>query len=79
MRDTAVQWYHNQIGFLFQQWHNHQITISEFHYKRLKLEQEAKEIEKNQMIEMAKEFTNIDGIENKDIEDYYNETYGGNK
>jgi hypothetical protein len=28
---------------------------------------------------MAKEFTNIDGIENKDIEDYYNETYGGNK
>jgi predicted solute-binding protein len=79
MRDTAVDWYDKQIGFLFQQWHNHQITISEFHYKRLELEQEAKEIEKNQMIEMAKEFTNIDGIENKDIEEYYNETYGGNK
>jgi hypothetical protein len=74
MRDTAVQWYHNQIGFLFQQWHNHQITISEFHYKRLELEKEAKEIEKNQHLN-----TWCNSMNRISFNQYYNETYGGNK
>jgi hypothetical protein len=92
MRETAVQWYHNQIGFLFQQWHNHQITISEFHFKRLELEQEAKEINKKQMIDFALEFANSDSVYIEyDCEDcpaeltierpdrLFELTYGGNK
>jgi hypothetical protein len=89
MRDTAVQWYHKQIGFLFQQWHNHQITISEFHFKRLELQHQAKEIEKEQIINAVDEGISqgygkyIDtewGRENDwKAEQYYNETYGGNK
>jgi len=92
MRDTAVEWYDKQIGFLFQQWHNNQITISEFHFKRLELEKEAKEINKKQMIDFALEFANSDLVYIEyDCEDcpaeltilnpdrLFNETYGGNK
>lgn len=92
MNDTAVEWYDKQIGFLFQQLHNHQITISEFILKRIELKQEAKEINKKQMIEFALEFANSDSVYIEyDCEDcpaeltierpdrLYNETYGGNK
>jgi hypothetical protein len=91
MRDTAVQWYHKQIGFLFQQWHNHQITISEFHFKRLELQHQAKEIEKEQIgyskedVLTAGEMGEINTHDTKHIVSYldeakqFNETYGGNK
>jgi hypothetical protein len=39
--------------------------------------QETKEMEKQRMIEFAKQFIDVVNIEDKDIEIIYNETYGG--
>ena len=70
MKQTAVEWLLNAIetknGEEFSSYYSEFID-------------QAKEIEKQQMIEIAKEFTNIYGIEDQDIEEWYNETYGGNK
>lgn len=46
---TAVEWYGKQMGLLFQQFHWHKISITEFHYKRLELEEQAKEMEREQI------------------------------
>lgn len=37
----------------------------------------AKEMQKQRMIEFAKKFIDVVNIEDKDIENIYNETYGG--
>ncbi len=39
----------------------------------------AKEMQKQRMIEFAKEFIDVVNIEDKDIENIYEQTYGGNK
>jgi hypothetical protein len=41
--------------------------------------EQAKEMQKERMIEFAKKFIDVVNIEDKDIENIYNETYGGNK
>lgn len=44
-----------------------------------KIFDQAKEMQKQRMIEFAKKFIDVVNIEDKDIEIIYNETYGGNK
>ena len=70
------------MGKLFAQYHGKRICIGEFHTKRFELEHKAKEMEKEQMrkIYSSPITTNEDGnFVIKSFEQYYNETYGGNK
>jgi hypothetical protein len=46
-------------------------------YTNLVAYQEAKEMQKERMIQFAKQFIDVVNIEDKDIENIYNETYGG--
>jgi len=78
-QQTAVEWYDNEIGKLFDQFTMGKIKIYEFQNQRFKLEKKAKEMEKQRMIEFAKQFIDVVNIEDKDIEIIYNETYGGDK
>jgi len=75
-QQTAVEWYDNEIGKLFDQFLMGKIKIYDFQNQRLKLEKQAKEMEKQQIIEAI-----ITGFANWDSkfgsEHYYNETYGG--
>jgi reverse gyrase len=52
MKKTAVEWYGLQIGILISKFFNNEISKSEVHFKRIEIEEQAKEMEKQQMIEM---------------------------
>jgi hypothetical protein len=76
MKQAAVEWYGKQIGLLFQQFQTNKINITEFHYKRLELEEQAKEMEKEQIIN-AINFGDERGkiTTYKSAEQYYKETF----
>jgi len=78
-QETAVERFGIEIGKLFAQYHARKINIIEFHLKRFELEEQAKEMQKQRMIEFAKKFIDVVNIEDKDIEIIYEQTYGGNK
>jgi len=67
-QQTAVEWLEKQTRK--PEWHS---------LKRGDIFEQAKEMEKEQMIEFAKEFIDVVNIEDKDIEIIYEQTYGGNK
>ena len=79
---SVVEWYGKEMGLLFQQFQTNKITITEFHYKRLELEDNAKEMEKEQIID-AYSIGCINGeMIERDIKpkytnpiQYYNETF----
>jgi hypothetical protein len=75
-QQTAVERFGIEIGKLFAQYHARKINIIEFHLKRFELEEQAKEMEKEQTIKTSL-FWSHSTVRRKDIEDYYNETYGG--
>ena len=76
-QEMPVDWFaektFNQIELLKSGYVNQQ----EFLNGMLNFRDQAKEIEKQRMIEFAKEFIDVVNIEDKDIENIYNETYGG--
>jgi hypothetical protein len=79
-KQTAVEWYDNEIGKLFDQFLMGNIEFYEFQNQRFKLEQQAKEMEKELMKGMYVEgsFAKMryyDGLEYIDADQYYNETY----
>ena len=81
---SAVEWYDNEIGKLFDQFTMGKIKIYEFQNQRFKLEKQAKEMAKEQIIKAAQDnfyvgqdLANGCCIEWNSAEDYYNETYGG--
>jgi hypothetical protein len=81
-QQTAVEWYDNEIGKLFDQFLMGNIEFYEFQNQRFKLEQQAKEMEMERMKGMYVEgsFAKMryyDGLEYIDADQYYNETYGG--
>lgn len=89
-KQTAVEWYGKQMGLLFQQFHWHKISITEFHYKRLELEEQAKEMEKEQIKSswnhgfdwgMMEQSLSEQGEPSTliDANHFYNQTYGCNK
>lgn len=62
------------------EWLEKQTRKPEWHsLKRGDIINKAKEMQKQRMIEFAKQFIDVVNIEDKDIENIYNETYGGNK
>jgi hypothetical protein len=81
-QQTAVEWYDNEIGKLFDQFLMGNIEFYEFQNQRFKLEQQAKEIEKEQI---AKAFDDGDynyhysrktGNDFEDGKEYFKEVYG---
>ena len=80
-QQTAVEWYDNEIGKLFDQFTMGKIKIYEFQNQRFKLEKQAKEMEKEQIINAFLNGDNTDCTSEQNIKDfaeqYYNETYGG--
>lgn len=79
-QQTALEWYDNEIGKLFNQFIVDKITIYEFRNQQLKLKQKAKAMHKE---EIKNAFTNgfISHLGSNRIadENFYNETYGDNK
>jgi hypothetical protein len=78
MKQTAVEWYGLQIGILISKFFNNEISKSEVHFKRIEIEEQAKEMEKQQIIDAWKDgaygggqFTTT--FDNE--EQYYNETF----
>jgi hypothetical protein len=76
-QQTAVEWYDNEIGKLLDQFLMGNIEFYEFQNQRFKLEQQAKQMEKEQIIEAFKHGELPPLFVNFDAEQYYNETYGG--
>jgi len=81
-QQTAVEWYDNEIGKLFDQFLMGKIKIYDFQNQRLKLEKQAKEMEKERMKGMYVEgsFAKMryyDGLGYIDADQYYEQTYGG--
>lgn len=83
-QQTAVEWYDNEIGKLFDQFTMGKIKIYEFQNQRFKLEKQAKEVEKERMIDFAnnciKQIEVSDTCELLMVEspkDLYEQTYGG--
>jgi len=80
-QETAVERFGIEIGKLFAQYHARKINIIEFHLKRFELEEQAKEMEKEQIIKAhgVKFDYSYSQIDPKKItaEQYYEQTYGG--
>jgi hypothetical protein len=78
-QQTAVDWFAIEIGKLFAQYHARKINIIEFHLKRFELEEQAKEMEKEQIITAwgygwLNDYKSDDDVKDS-AEQYYNETY----
>lgn len=81
-QQTAVEWYGIQLEMLFRQYYIGRISITEFHTKRFEFEEQAKLMEKEQIKDAY--WNGSDGIKTKtqilnEAEQFFNETYGGNK
>jgi hypothetical protein len=75
-QQTAVEWYNEQLNLYGDMAFNKEITLGEYHIKKQELIKQAKEIEKEQMLEC---YLKADVFPRKyEFEQYYNETYGGN-
>jgi hypothetical protein len=75
-KQTAVEWYIEQRDML------ESVSIEEYWERKNSINEQAKQMEKEQMIEFATDTHNLNYYKNKsfrkEAEDYYNETYGGN-
>jgi hypothetical protein len=83
-QQTAVEWFGIEMGKLFAQYHGKIICIGEFHKKRFELEEQAKEMNKEQMDKVAEDWWNEgaryvhDGEKKyESFDQYYEQTYGG--
>jgi hypothetical protein len=68
-KQTAVQWLYNELSHCL-----HREEVCDLLYK---LEQKAKKLEKQQIIEAFKHGELPPAFVNFDAKEYYNETYGG--
>jgi hypothetical protein len=77
-QQTAVEWYIEKLLDLDYEYAKGLITLGVWSERKNSLIQQAKEMEKEQTIKTSL-FWSHSTVRRKDIEDYYNETYGGNK
>lgn len=80
-KQTSVDWLSEQTYNLFNLLQQGIITMGQFRFKMMYFEQQAKEMEKEQMAIMYShaKLSLLDGNgHGQDFDDYYNETYGGN-
>jgi len=79
MKQTAVEWYENEINALFDKYENKEISESEFLIMKHNLFYPAKEMEKKQIIDARVDgdtwSTAIKEMRTKYAELYYNETF----
>jgi hypothetical protein len=79
MKQTAVEWYENEINALFDKYENKEISESEFLIMKHNLFYPAKEMEKEQIMDAYDEGWS-DGFDDKDLNaEYYNETFNTNE
>jgi hypothetical protein len=74
MKQTAVEWYENEINALFDKYEDKEISKSEFLTMKHNLFYPAKEMEKEQIVDAVKHGFSDWGSW-KDSEKYYNETF----
>jgi hypothetical protein len=75
---TAVEWYNEQLNLYGDMAFNKEISLGQYHIKKQELLEQAKEMEREQIIEAFKqgvEYWNGDDWKLIDIEQYYNETF----
>jgi hypothetical protein len=84
-KQSSVEYYAKQLEILADKVFKIGLTLDEFHIKKHELLNQAKKMEKEQIIDAFEQGENnsVDYFnpENiiKESEQYYNETYGGNK
>jgi hypothetical protein len=81
-QQSSVEWLHDELFKSFQKFYTLQFTMEEYQANNVKLYLQAKEMEKERMIEFTNEwFEEYQcGLDNfKNPEQYYNETYGGDE
>ena len=70
-KQTAVEWYEKEINYLFEKYEAKEISCADFIIMKHNIFYPAKEMEKQQMLEVSKE-----GIfSTHEFEQYYKETY----
>jgi hypothetical protein len=74
-KQTAVEWYGIQMGILISKFLNGEISKSNLHFKRLELEIEAMQMEKNQITEAYNESFRLRHKPYSTADKFYNETY----
>jgi len=81
MRQTAVQWYAERLYDLEMAYNQGVIKTNTYIKGKREAVEQAKEMEKEQrMSDFKMGITNANRMEaTKDAEEWYNETYGGNK
>jgi hypothetical protein len=77
-KQTAVEWYENEIIALIRKYENQEISKWEYIIMRHNLFYPAKAMERNQIIDAYNAARN-DHHQMYIAEEYYNETYGGDK
>ena len=78
----GVEWYDNEIGKLFDQFTMGKIKIYEFQNQRFKLEKQAKEMERQQAIDLHYEYERYIMITESEVMtfgQFYKKIYGGGK
>ena len=75
-QQTAVEWYIEKLLDLDYEYAKGLITLAVWSERKKSLIEQAKEMEKEQTIKTSL-FWSHSTVKRKDIEDYYNETYGG--
>jgi hypothetical protein len=80
-QQTALEWYISKITRLEFWVETKQITWKEYHKEKDKLLEQAREMEKERMIKFTKDWYSNSFMTHpwKTAEEFYNETYGGNK
>ena len=80
MKQTAVEWYENEINALFDKYENKEISKSEFLIMKHNLFYPAKDIEKHQILNTYIEASpKLGDIIKEASERYYNETFNTNE
>jgi hypothetical protein len=75
-KQTAVEWFSDNVWEIKNQLENKEITLNRFCSAYFKLYEEAKEMEKEQIITAYNEGSNQNGFPLKnEAEQYYSETY----
>ena len=74
-KQTAVEWQFEQLFNSFEKFNNGECTFNDFLKRNLEIRKQAKEKEKQQIIDAAKSCNYIGGATDFEAEQYYNETF----
>jgi HEPN domain-containing protein len=72
---TAVEWQFEQLFNSFEKFNNGEFTFNEYLKKNLEIREQAKEMEKQQIIDAFDDGYYENGMGRYEPEEYYNETF----